>query len=169
MFEAVLQPKDVNHGPQDAVCKFLGSVGGTRRSKDDFYQRLADTADAALPAENLPVTLRTFEAGKGKHSSPPIPCNPYPSTPWNVNYACLESNLLEDLRLSWPVWSQCEKPWLPLRKPTSDSLIYPDMQKCAKIWSDSDAKCGIVPALYASSWHKWHIRTCLMWWSSSSL
>lgn len=59
-------PQDKKHGPQDAVCKFLGPVGGSRRSKDDFYHRLAATDDANLPSEQLPVTLRTFEAGIGE-------------------------------------------------------------------------------------------------------
>ena len=61
--------QDVNHGPQDSICKFLGAVGGTRKSKDAFYQRLSETEDGGLPSEELPVTLRTFESGKGGSST----------------------------------------------------------------------------------------------------
>lgn len=52
-------------GPQDAICDFLGSVGGSRASKEAFYNRLAKTADSDLPSEKLPVTVRTFDAGRG--------------------------------------------------------------------------------------------------------
>jgi hypothetical protein len=52
-------------GPQDAICNFLGSVGGSRASKEAFYNRLAKTADSDLPSEKLPVTVQTFDAGIG--------------------------------------------------------------------------------------------------------
>lgn len=60
-------------GPQDAICDFLGAVKGTRASKEAFYNRLDKTGDAELPSVKLPVTVRTFDAGKGPPPLPPFP------------------------------------------------------------------------------------------------
>lgn len=73
LFQAALQPQENGKGPQDAVCNFLGTLSGTKSSKDAFYRRLATTEDNALPAEKLPVTLQMFEAHTGESEPEPEP------------------------------------------------------------------------------------------------